>query len=193
MFQVQAEEKVDLRIEILMLLISSYFTSAKKNENGFFERETWLITNGKVSLLLKLLENKVFAKDTPKNQNKDDGGDIDSFLRNTDSQILPALVNYIEKLDQQLYKAFQALSQTSMEYLHRLRDECILIKQCDALMTYLTKQNEQEKVAKVAIIKLEHIYYKHDSLYEKTREALKNKPEALSQIYFLAGSSQENV
>ena len=60
-------------------------------------------------------------------------------------------------------------------------------------MTYLTKQNEQEKVAKVAIIKLEHIYYKHDSLYEKTREALKNKPEALSQIYFLAGSSQENV
>ena len=85
MFQVQAEEKVDLRIEILMLLISSYFTSAKKNENGFFERETWLITNGKVSLLLKLLENKVFAKDTPKNQNKDDGGDIDSFLRNTDS------------------------------------------------------------------------------------------------------------
>lgn len=38
MFQVQAEAKVDLKIEILMLLISSYFTSAKKNENGFFER-----------------------------------------------------------------------------------------------------------------------------------------------------------
>lgn len=30
------------------------------------------------------------------------------------------------------------------------------------------------------MIKLDHIYYKNDSLYEKTREALKNKPEALA-------------
>jgi len=57
-------------------------------------------------------------------------------------------------------------------------------------MTYLEKQGEVEKVAKVAIIKLEHIYYKNDSLYEKTKEALKNKPDELAKIYFLAGPSQ---
>lgn len=47
-------------------------------------------------------------------------------------------------------------------------------------MAYLEKQNESEKVAKVAIVKLEHIYYKNDSLYEKTKAALKDKPEALA-------------
>lgn len=61
-------------------------------------------------------------------------------------------------------------------------------------MAYLRKQNgEEEKVAKVGIIKLEHIYYKNDSLYTKTREALKDKPAALEQIYFLAGPSQEVI
>lgn len=67
-----------------------------------------------------------------------------------------------------------------MQYLHRLRDECILIRQCDSVAAYLKKQKgEEEKVAKVGIIKLEHIYYKNDSLYTKTREALKDKPAAL--------------
>jgi len=89
MFQIQTEDKVDLKIEIMMLLISSYFTSAKKNEAGFFDRHSWGITNDKISLLLSLLQNKVF---TPKDSKvktettkEDDGGDIDQFLRNSDS------------------------------------------------------------------------------------------------------------
>lgn len=173
-----------------MLLISSYFTSAKKTLRGYFDRNTWLATNGKISQLLELLDQKVFSHGDKSSKKDDDGGDIDSFLRSSDSQILPALVNFIEKLDQQLFKAFQSLSQTDMGYLHRLRDECILIRQCDSVMTYLCKQQgEQDKVAKVGLIKLEHIYYKHDSLYTKTREALKNQPAALEKIYFLAGSS----
>jgi len=194
MFAAQTD-KLDLKIEILMLLISSYFTSAKKTLRGYFDRNTWLATNGKISQLLELLDQKVFSHGDKSSNNidqekNDDGGDIDSFLRSSDSQILPALVNFIEKLDQQLFKAFQSLSQTDMGYLHRLRDECILIRQCDSVMTYLCKQQgEQDKVAKVGLIKLEHIYYKHDSLYTKTREALKNQPAALEKIYFLAGSS----
>lgn len=94
-----------------MLLISSYFTSAKKTLQGYFNRDTWLTTNGKLSQLLELLDQKVFTHGDDKNEQAakiedDDGGDIDSFLRSSDSQILPALVNFIEKLDQQLFKAF---------------------------------------------------------------------------------------
>jgi len=90
-----------------MLLISSYFTSAKKTLQGYFNRDTWLTTNGKLSQLLELLDQKVFTHgDQAAKIEDDDGGDIDSFLRSSDSQILPALVNFIEKLDQQLFKAF---------------------------------------------------------------------------------------
>jgi len=55
-----------------------------------------------------------------------------------------------------------------MMYMYRLRDECLLLKQCDIVMEFLTKHKEHEKVAKVGLIKLEHIYYKHDNLYTKT-------------------------
>jgi len=49
MFSAQKPEKLDLKIEILMLLISSYFMSAKKTLSGYFDRETWLTTNDKIS------------------------------------------------------------------------------------------------------------------------------------------------
>lgn len=100
-------------------------------------------------------------------------------MQSSDHQILPALVNFVEKLDHQLYHALQNLEQSNIEYLYRLRDECELVKLCDSIMEQLSKYNEQEKIAKVGLIKLEHIYYKTDSLYERTKAALKNKPEQL--------------
>lgn len=54
----------------------------------------------------------------------------------------------------------------------------------------MKKHNEQEKIARIGLIKLEHIYYKNDSLYEKTKEQLKDKPEKLNDLYFLDGSSE---
>ena len=62
------------------------------------------------------------------------------------------------------------MSAGSIAYLYRLRDECLLLKQCDNVIEFLKKHNEQEKIARIGLIKLEHIYYKNDSLYEKTKE-----------------------
>jgi len=78
-----------------------------------------------------------------------------------------------------------------MDYLYRLKDECLLVKQCDNLIAYLKKQDDKEKVARVGLIKLEHIYYKNDSLYEKTKQALKGNTEKLAEIYFLDKPSVE--
>ena len=80
-----------------------------------------------------------------------------------------------------------------MEYLFRLKDECLFIKQCDAFMAYLTKQKDHEKSAKIGLIKLDHIYYKNDELYEKTKVALKGKPDKLAELYFLDAPSAEVI
>ena len=53
-----------------------------------------------------------------------------------------------------------------MDYLYRLRDECLLLKQCDLVMQYLGKYNEFEKIARIGLIKLEHLYYKNDFIYK---------------------------
>ena len=102
-------------------------------------------------------------------------------------------MNFIEKLDQQLYKAFQHLNQTDMEYLYRLKDECLLIRQCDDMIAYLNRQGDMEKVARVGLIKLEHIYFKQDSLYDRVKEQLKNHPAKLAEVYFLNKPSGELI
>jgi hypothetical protein len=191
------QDNLNVQIEVTNLLISTFFLMAKQTSQGFFSREIWLAANNKISDLLSLLKNKVIETKEPEKpaeqEGGEDGGDIDSFLRSTDQQILPALVNFIEKLDQQLFKALQNLDQTDIQYLYRLRDECLLVKQCDNLMAYLEQQKDLEKVARVGLIKLERIYYKHDSLYEKTRAALKGQPDKLDELYFLDKPSQQET
>lgn len=60
-------------------------------------------------------------------------------------------------------------------------------------MQYFIENNEEQKAAKIAIIKLEHIYYKNDSVYNKTKEALKNQPKKLEALYFLSKPSSEEI
>jgi len=50
--------------------------------------------------------NLEVKKEDSEPKKDDDGGDLDTFLSSGDSQILPGIVNFIEKLDQQLFKAF---------------------------------------------------------------------------------------
>lgn len=179
---------INVQIDVTMLLISTYFLQGKK---GFFPRDLWNKTNQTISDFMELLKNKVIDPNAAPVKASEDGGDIDQFLKSSDQQIYPAIVNFIEKLDQQLYKAFQSLTQTNMEYLYRLKDECQLIKQCDNVIAYFTDNKDWEKVARIQLIKLEHIYYKQDSLYARTQEKLKGKPEKLAELYFLENSEQE--
>jgi len=94
----QSDDKLDLKIEIMMLLISTYFTSAKKSIDGFFSRNVWLDVNDRLTAFIKLLENKNFVW-YKKEATDEKVGDIDSLAISGDQQILPALVNIIEKLD----------------------------------------------------------------------------------------------
>ena len=89
-----------------MLLIATYFACAKSSPNGFFERPIWLQTQSKIDELLEDLKNHNLDLKKQKSDKKEDGGDLDTFLSSSDSQILPGIVNFIEKLDQQLFKAF---------------------------------------------------------------------------------------
>lgn len=54
----------NVQIEVLMILMSTYFASAKNSPTGFFSRETWLTTNTTFTQLLKLI--KTIKVDTKK-------------------------------------------------------------------------------------------------------------------------------
>lgn len=57
--------------------------------------------------------------------------------KTTDAQVAPAIVNFLEKLDHQLYKAMQITTPSTLDYLYRLRDECSLLKTIDSVSQFL--------------------------------------------------------
>ena len=61
------------------------------------------------------------------------------------------------------------------------------------MIAHLNKQGDMEKVARVGLIKLEHIYFKQDSLYSRVKEQLKNHPSKLAEIYFLDKPSDKLI
>lgn len=112
--------------------------------------------------------------------------------RTTDEQIVPSLVKFLESLDQQLHKALQITQPSTLEYLHRLRDECKFLKTCDKISAFLTAKKDKKTVsdqARVALMKLDHIYYKHDKIYEVVNTSGCKKEE----LYTLDKPSQQVV
>lgn len=94
--------------------------------------------------------------------------------------ILPAIANFMEKLDYELLKAYQSTPHNKIEYLQRLRDENKFLFLSDRVQSYMSDFNDFSKVARIAILKLDHLYYKSDALYVQLRQAptsdLENKP-----------------
>ena len=48
-----------------------------------------------------------------------------------EKSILPSLANFLEKLDNELLKAYQSIPHTKIEYLMRIRDENKFLFLCD--------------------------------------------------------------
>jgi len=41
------------------------------------------------------------------------------------------------------------------------------------MLAFFKEINDEEKTSRISLLKLEHIYYKNDSLYEKSKTLLK--------------------
>jgi len=50
-----------------------------------------------------------------------------------------------------------------------------------------------EKVARIGLIKLDHIYYKHDNIYTKTKDKLKGHQDKLDELYFPEEETEQMV
>ena len=106
----------------------------------------------------------------------------------TERLVFPSLSNFAEGLHEQLWKSFQSLSHSSIEYLQRVSDENRLLFLCDALSEFFENLDQNEYQARVAIVKLTYIYYKHDSIYQRIKDRLGSKVD--SGIYLVARSQE---
>lgn len=113
-------------------------------------------------------------------------------------------MSFLQNLDSELLKAFQGVGHTKFEYLQRIRDENRFLYLCDSITKFVqsTFPSEKSKIARIALLKLEHLYYKNDSLYTKFTQNgesyIPTQPsisfiESLVQLINASGSSKMKV
>lgn len=84
---------------------------------------------------------------------------------------------------------------TELDYALRIRDESKLLFTLDKLMevTQDFGGEADQKVAKLAMTKLEFIYYKTDAQSKLIEDRLKDRPEALKETYLVPQPSRATI
>ena len=68
-------------------------------------------------------------------------------------------------------KSLQHINPHTQEYVARLRDERPLEELAGSIQAYYDRSGSTETAATVALLRIEHMYYKHDSIAEAVRDA----------------------
>jgi translation initiation factor 3 subunit C len=78
--------------------------------------------------------------------------------------VVGSLSLHMSRLEEEYTKSLQKISQHSPEYIARLRDECKLVELLSRFQNYFEAQGSDEEAAMLAQLRIEHIYYRHDTI-----------------------------
>ena len=106
-------------------------------------------------------------------------GDDLTDVFEVERSVFPSLSNFVEHLDEQLWKAFQKLNHTDIAYIERIKDENALLFLVDKVRDYFAQFKQEVYLARIAIIKLTYLYYKNDSIYERIKSRLAAKGKSV--------------
>ena len=85
---------------------------------------------------------------------------------------------YVSRLEEQYTKALQKIDPHTYEYVHRLEDEALFLQLAVGTQAYYERQDDHEQASRMALLRMEHTYYKHD----RVANAL-NRAQALEQTF----------
>ena len=158
------------RVDIYLNLLNSIFASAKTStQSGFLTRDGWVGAFKYVRELIALLNEssvKAIIAQSKKEVISEDGT---TSTIDIEKSIIPSFISFLQKLDSELLKAFQNIPHTKFEYLQRIRDENKFLFLCDEVFAFIAQHSPKENsnTARIALLKLDHLYYKNDTLYQK--------------------------
>lgn len=87
--------------------------------------------------------------------------------------VVGSLSLFLSRLDEEYIKSLQRTSSHSLEYVIRLRDEIPLVTLLEKVRSYLIRVESHTEAAELALLTVEHLYYRHDSIAETVH---KNDP-----------------
>ncbi|RDD44309.1 Eukaryotic translation initiation factor 3 subunit C [Trichoplax sp. H2] len=176
LLQITSRENLStaLSVKILVGLISAIYDSAVAVLVNSMKQEYWkMCTEFIVTLVDMLLDHPEIT--TGMNIPEESENIIDP---NLPYQVRGCVVTLVERMDDEFTKILQSCDAHSLEYVQRLKDESIVTAIIKRTQKLVEKNNfPASDTCKVYLRRIEHMYYKYDTLLAKTTSKSENNDD----------------
>lgn len=86
-------------------------------------------------------------------------------------RVAGSLSSLVIRLDEEYIKSLQKTSSHSVDYVKRLRDEGKMVEILASVQKYYERVGSHSEAAELAQLRVEHLYYRHDSITEQVDKA----------------------
>lgn len=178
-------------IPVLMHLISAMF-DANRSLDDYMDLRTWRTCRACMMRVVTLLQSHkqivlglvssedmtdlVMANrmqsDLMKRHQEDEEASAAAAKKNPNElKIVGSLENYLIRLEDEYTKSLQQINPHTQDYVVRLSDEALLLELAEGVQKYYTRVNDLSAASRVALLRVEHLYYKHDSMASEVHRA----------------------
>ena len=98
----------------------------------------------------------------------------ESVMSEAERMVIPvvgSLALHLTRLEEEYTKSLQRTSHHSEQYVARLRDETKLVSLLSSFQSYFERVNATDSAAAMAQLRIEHLYYRHDSIAKQVDKA----------------------